>query len=110
MNNVGMNKAFLEMQRMAAQAQLKPEQTNKMAAAEGSPQGFGELLKTAVNNVNEARISSSKLKKAFEMGDPNVDLPQVMMAGQKGSIAFKAMLEVRTKLLQAYKDVMSMPV
>ena len=98
------------MQRMAAQAQLQPVQTNKIAAKEGSPQDFGELLKTAVDSVNEAQQLSGKLKKSFEMGDPNVDLPQVMMASQKAGVAFKGMLEVRNQLLQAYKDVMSMPV
>ncbi|MDH5257501.1 MAG: flagellar hook-basal body complex protein FliE [Gammaproteobacteria bacterium] len=110
MNNINMNKSLLEMQRMAAQAHMQPTQTNKLAPDEGSPQSFTELLKTAVNNVNEAQQESGKLKKSFEMGDPNVDLPQVMMASQKAGLAFKGMLEVRNQLLQAYKDVMSMPV
>jgi len=110
MNNVNMNKALLEMQRMAAQAKMQPSQLSKMAEKEGSPQNFSELLKTAVDSVNEARKASGKLKKAYELGDPNVDLPQVMMAGQKAGVAFKAMLEVRTQLLKAYKDVMSMSV
>ena len=110
MNNINMNKAFLEMQRMAAQAQMQPTQTNKVAPDEGSPQSFGELLKTAVDSVNEAQQLSGSLKKSFEMGDPNVDLPQVMMASQKAGVAFKGMLEVRNQLMQAYKDVMSMPV
>ena len=110
MNNVNMNKALLEMQRMAAQAQMQPMQASKISATEGSPQNFTELLQTAVNSVNEAQKLSGKLKKSFEMGDPNVDLPQVMMASQKAGVAFKGILEVRNQLLQAYKDVMSMPV
>jgi len=110
MNNVGMNKALLEMQRMAAQAKMQPMQSNKVAAEAGSPQSFSALLSTAVDNVNEVQRTSRALKKSFELGDPNVDLPQVMIAGQKAGVAFKAMLEVRNKLLQAYKDVMSMPV
>ena len=38
------------------------------------------------------------------------DLAGVMIARQKASIAFEATLQVRNKLLGAYKDVMSMPV
>ena len=110
MNNVNMNKALLEMQRMAAQAQMQPTNAVKNVPDEGSPKNFTELLQTAVNNVNEAQKESGKLKKAFELGDPSVDLPQVMMASQKAGVAFKGMLEVRNQLLQAYKDVMSMSV
>jgi len=109
MNNVGMNKTLLEMQRMAAQAQMQPTQLLDVTSG-NAPQNFGELLKTAVDGVNEAQQLAGSLKKSFEMGDPNVDLPQVMMAGQKAGVAFKGMLEVRNQLLQAYKDVMSMSV
>jgi len=109
MNNINMNKAMLEMQRMAAQSQMKSLAT-KTLETPGTPQNFTELLQQAVNNVNEIQKESSSLKKSFEMGDPSVDLPQVMMASQKASVAFEAMVQVRNKLLQAYKDVMSMPV
>ena len=109
MNNVNMNKAMLEMQRMAAQSQMKPLETKTMDATAG-PQNFTEMLQQAVNSVNEVQKESGSLKKSFEMGDPSVDLPQVMMASQKAGVAFEAMVQVRNKLLQAYKDVMSMPV
>ena len=109
MNNINMNKAMLEMQRMAAQSQMKPIDT-KNTEVSGTPQNFTELLQQAVSSVNEVQKESSSLKKAFELGDPSVDLPQVMMASQKAGVAFEAMVQVRNKLLQAYKDVMSMPV
>jgi len=109
MNNINMNKAIFEMQRMASQAQAPIKLSNEAMNA-GSPQNFTDLLKTAVDGVNNAQQLSGRLKKAYEMGDPSVDLPQVMMAGQKAGVAFKGMLEMRNKLLQAYKDVMSMPV
>lgn len=102
-----MNQAMLEMQRMAANAQLKPTQS---IPDMNQPQNFTELLKTAVENVNELQQKSGQLKKAFELGDPNVDLPQVMVASQKAGLAFQAMLKVRNDLVQAYKDVMSMHV
>jgi flagellar hook-basal body complex protein FliE len=47
---------------------------------------------------------------AVEMGDPKVSLAQAMIAGQKSSIAFEATVQVRNKLVEAYKEVMSMPV
>ncbi len=106
-NNI--NKTLLEMQRVAAQAQLKPSESQAPTSL-GAPQDFTELFQQAVNNVNEVQKQSGAMKKAFDMGDPSVDLPQVMMASQKASVAFEAMVQVRNKLLQAYKDVMSMSV
>ena len=44
------------------------------------------------------------------MGDPNVGITEVMIASQKSSVAFGAMVEVRNKLLEAYKEVMRMQV
>jgi flagellar hook-basal body complex protein FliE len=109
MNNINMNKAMIEMQRMAAQSQMKPlESINQVSTA--TPQNFTEMLQDAVNSVNEVQKEAGALKKSFELGDPSVDLPQVMMASQKAGVAFEAMVQVRNKLLQAYKDVMSMPV
>ncbi|HFE38327.1 MAG TPA: flagellar hook-basal body complex protein FliE [Gammaproteobacteria bacterium] len=108
-NNIDVNKSLLEMQRMALQSQLPPTET-KNRLPPGTPQNFTELFQQAIDNVNEVQKKSGELKKAFELGDPSVDLPQVMMASQKAGVAFEAMVQVRNKLLQAYKDVMSMPV
>jgi flagellar hook-basal body complex protein FliE len=54
--------------------------------------------------------TSGSLKTRFELGDPNVDLTQVMLAAQKASLGFNATLQVRNRLVQAYQDVMNMPI
>ncbi|MGH8314875.1 MAG: flagellar hook-basal body complex protein FliE, partial [Steroidobacterales bacterium] len=46
---------------------------------------------------------------AFESGAKDVDIAQVMIEVQKAGLAFRAMTEVRNKLVQAYQDVMNMP-
>ena len=43
------------------------------------------------------------------MGDPSADLAKVMVAAQHSQIAFKATVEIRNRLVQAYQDVMNMP-
>ena len=60
--------------------------------------------------MNEAQQSSGELKRAFELGESNVDLAQVMIASQKANVSFQAMVQVRNKLVEAYKDVMNMPI
>lgn len=59
--------------------------------------------------VNDAQQKSGALAKAFEMGDPSADLAKVMVASQQSQIAFRATVEVRNRLVQAYQDVMNMP-
>jgi flagellar hook-basal body complex protein FliE len=39
-----------------------------------------------------------------------VNLPEVMIALQKASLSFQAMTEVRNKLVNAYQDIMNMPI
>ncbi len=71
---------------------------------------FQAMFGNAINNVNSAQMHSASLSKRFEKGDPTVDLPEVMIAAQKASVSFEAMKEVRNKLVDAYKDIMNMPV
>ena len=71
---------------------------------------FSDLLSSAVNGVNEAQKASSALKTAYEQGDPNVSITQVMIQSQKASVAFDAVTQVRNKVVKAYEDIMKMPV
>ena len=71
---------------------------------------FANLLKTQVNSVHEAQTSAKSLAQAFELGQPGVDLVDVMVAAQKSRVQFEALTEVRNKLISAYQEVMSMQV
>ncbi len=71
---------------------------------------FGDLMTKAINNVNEVQKDSSAMATAYEKGVAGVDITDVMIASQKASVSFQAMVQVRNKLVEAYKDVMSMPI
>ncbi|MCC6505255.1 MAG: Flagellar hook-basal body complex protein FliE [Alphaproteobacteria bacterium ADurb.BinA280] len=86
---------------------LRPSTTESTpVVAEGS---FGATFKKALNQVNTQQQESAGLARAFEMGDPNIDLVRVMLAQQEASVSFRATVEVRNRLVQAYQDVMNMP-
>ncbi|PCJ21993.1 MAG: flagellar hook-basal body complex protein FliE [Gammaproteobacteria bacterium] len=68
---------------------------------------FSSTLKSAIDSVNATQKEAGKLAKAFELGDPNVDITRVMIAIQKSSVSFQAMTQVRNKLVEAYKEVMN---
>ena len=72
--------------------------------------GFGELLKSTIDSVSEMQQEASELRRAYEAEDPGTDLSEVMIAAQKASLSFRAMSEVRNKLVTAYQDIMNMPV
>ena len=80
-------------------------------AAEGAPQagGFGDAMRSALTEVNKMQANSSAVSEAYELG-ATTDIAAVMLARQQASIGFEATMQVRNKLLGAYKDIMSMPV
>lgn len=75
-----------------------------------SSSDFSQMLKQAINNVNGLQQNTSELRNRFEMGDKEVSLGEVMIAANKSSLAFDATVQVRNKMVEAYKEVMSMPV
>lgn len=79
--------------------------------APAPPRGpsFSETLQNTLRQVNEVQMESRKLSEAFERGDPAVDLVKVMIASQQSQMALRATVEVRNRLVQAYQDVMNMP-
>lgn len=72
--------------------------------------GFGQMFANAVNSVNNIQKESGRLQEAYQMGDPNVSISQVMVASQKSTVAFQAMTQVRNKLISAYEDIKNMPI
>lgn len=70
---------------------------------------FGGAMTDALNAVNTQQGEASALSAAYERGETH-DIAGVMLARQKASIGFEATLQVRNKLLSAYRDIMNMPV
>ena len=75
-----------------------------------APASFGDMLKNTLDGVNEAQRVSRDMKQSFTAGTSDASLAEVMIASEKASISFRAVTEVRNKLVQAYQDIMNMPV
>ncbi|ODN42698.1 flagellar hook-basal body complex protein FliE [Piscirickettsia litoralis] len=101
--NTGAEQAVLKlMQQLASQA------ANEKTAEINNSSTFSNLLKSSLNEVNQHQMTSAKLQKSFEVGEAT--LPEVIVAMQKASVSFTAIKEVRNKLIDAYRQVMNMPV
>ena len=73
------------------------------------PTSFAATMEDALKSVNDGQVQAGKLSEAYERGE-TIDIAKVMLARQQASVGFEATLQVRNKLLSAYKDIMSMPV
>ncbi|MAD45745.1 MAG: flagellar hook-basal body complex protein FliE [Oceanospirillaceae bacterium] len=89
---------------------LSEQQATEAITGDNSVPDFQTMFKNAIDTVNTHQKTSAELATRFEQGDPSVDLPEVMIAMQKSSVSFQAMTQVRNKLVEAYKEVMNMPV
>ena len=92
----------------ALNAELQVPLTQAPPAGDGP--GFGELLKNTLDAVNETQKISQQMKAGFENGTSDASLVEVMLATQKADLSFRAMTQVRNKLLTAYQEIMNMPV
>jgi flagellar hook-basal body complex protein FliE len=123
-DRVDINRLLVEMRSLKSQSQgvarpdslaardIADNRSGTIAGVKGAAEvpSFGTMLEQAVNKVNEVQKNSANMSKAYEMGDPNIDISDVMVASQKASVSFQSMVQVRNKLIDAYKDVMNMPV
>ncbi len=115
-DRVDINRLLNEMRSLKAQSQafggVRPvgrELEGVAAPGKANGPAFGDLFSQAINKVNEVQKSSSNLAQAYMQGQPGIDVTDVMIASQKSSVAFQATTQVRNKLVEAYKDIMNMP-
>jgi flagellar hook-basal body complex protein FliE len=92
----------------ATQALSPVQKTN--AASPTTQVSFSDALKASLDQVNNMQLQSDKMGQDFAMGNDNVSLSDVMIAGQKANISFQATVQVRNKLVSAYQDMMNMQV
>ena len=90
-----------------------PEFTGRDTGAKQVPvitegdNSFGKTLTRAINEVSDTRDVSDDLTKRFAAGE-NVELHQVMAASEEAGLALDLMVELRNKVVEAYRSVISM--
>lgn len=81
---------------------------NVDAAAKDGPQ-FAEVLKKAIEDVSGLEKEADTALQQLAQGRHD-NLHEAMIALQKADLSFKAMMEIRDKLINAYKEIMRMSV
>ena len=117
MSNLAIDAVLAQIRSLSAQGavSVKPAaqavanvQPGSAAAVNGP--GFADLFKQGIDSVNGTQQKADALSDAWERGDPGVDLAKVMIESQKASVSFRALTEVRNRLVTAYQDIMNMPI
>ena len=106
MSDMAINQVLAQIRAISAQS--RPAGADATAATAAAPSAFANLLKTSLDEVNRSAQSASAMADAFQRGTPGVELPQVMIEMQKASVSFRAVAEVRNRLVAAYQDIMNM--
>ena len=70
---------------------------------------FSDRIQNAINEVADAQKQAADSMKAYDLG-VETDLSKVMVDQQVSSLGFQLTLNVRNKMLSAYKDILNMPV
>ncbi|GGI71692.1 flagellar hook-basal body complex protein FliE [Shewanella hanedai] len=108
---ISANSLLQEMKSLSGEiptGSITPQISQQVRSTSGSD--FGEMLSQAVSHVGELQANSGDLSTRLEMGDTRVSLSDTVIAREKASVAFEATVQVRNKLVEAYKEIMSMPV
>ncbi len=75
--------------------------------------GFSQMLsslKTALQEVNHAQIHADEIKNQYLSGQNHVNLSDVLVTSEKSKVAFEGLIAVRNKFLEAYKEIMNIPI
>jgi len=81
-----------------------------LKAQQAEPGSFASVLKNGVGQVNQAQQRAGDLATSFERGTPGVELSDVMLEMQKANVSFRALTEVRNRFVNAYQEIMNMPI
>ncbi len=109
-NLMAMRNAILQQNSALQKAAAPVAGVGQVGGATGAPDGnFASALRGAISSVNNQQSKASSASEAYERGE-TTDIAAVMLQREQANVGFQATLQVRNKLLSAYKDIMSMPV
>ncbi len=116
MSQMAIDQVLAQIRSLSAQVRLDAPrplsgpgpQSVQGTTANGAPSEFATLLRRGIDEVNQSEQRANALADAFSRGAPGVSLPQVMVQMEKASVSFRALTEVRNRLISAYQDIMNM--
>ncbi|MGB9679893.1 MAG: flagellar hook-basal body complex protein FliE [Thermoanaerobacteraceae bacterium] len=82
--------------------------TNVQALPNNKIVNFSDFLKSELNNVNELQIQAQQNDQKLVTGDID-DINKVMIDAAKADVALQLTIQIKNKVLEAYQEIMRMP-
>src|SRR5438874_4078833 len=79
------------------------------AGAGGGTTGFADVLKKSIEEVSKLQQDASRAVEDLAAGKTE-NVTGVMTAMEKSDLAFKTLLAIRAKLMDAYEEIKNMPI
>lgn len=95
---------------LATMRSISSEISPQPKVAESVDTQFSTVMKQAIDQVNEQQQIAVHMVDGFQTGTGDASIAEVMVATQKAGLAFQAMNEVRNRLVEAYQEIMNMPI
>jgi len=70
---------------------------------------FGQMLNQKIDEVNSLQKDADQLTESFLEGGP-VEIHQMLIAMEKADLALRETMEIRNKLIEAYKEIEKMQI
>ena len=88
---------------------IGPAVAPKVGAGGSQEKGFGEFLTESLQKVNDLQMDADAATVQIAEGG-ETGIQEAMVAIEKADVAFKLMMEVRQKILDAYQEIIRMQV
>lgn len=85
---------------------LKENDNEEKKSSQGT--GFAEIMKTELQKVNDLQVEADNNIKGYIAGEKSIH--EVMLATEEASMSLELAIQIRNKLVDAYKEFNNMQV
>jgi len=117
MSNMHIDSVLAQIRSMSSQVQgVGKSPVANIAAGQGlgktaaTQNDFASIMKNGIDQVNQTQQHANQLATSFERGTPGIELSDVMLEMQKANVSFRALTEVRNRMVSVYQEVMNMQI
>ncbi|MEW6057829.1 MAG: flagellar hook-basal body complex protein FliE [Bdellovibrionota bacterium] len=88
---------------------IETPQAPSAAPAEAGSGSFSQMLKDSLDKVNEVQLQADRAAQELTAGK-NKNIHETMLILEKADMSFKLAMQVRNKIIEAYREIMRMQV
>lgn len=94
----------LNIQSIGTSSLLNNISLNEINLENNTETSFSKILVDAINQVNDAEVSSNSKIEALVKGE-DVSMHEVMLEMQESQLSLQLLIEVRNNIVEAYQEI-----